>query len=38
MGSKFDRLPYMKTKRYSHMGVYYRVGKLKYIYIFGGRT
>jgi hypothetical protein len=38
MGSKFERLALMKTKRYSHMGVHYRAGKLSYIYVFGGRA
>ncbi len=27
----------MKQKRYSHMGAYFKIGKLGYIYIFGGR-
>lgn len=38
MGSKFERLCCMKTKRYSHMGVFFRAGKLGYVYVFGGRT
>lgn len=38
MGSKFDRLAFMKYRRYSHMGVHYKAGKLGYIYVFGGRT
>jgi hypothetical protein len=38
MGNKFDRLPLMKTRRYSHMGVYLKVGKLGYVYVLGGRT
>lgn len=38
MGSKFDRLSFMKNKRYSHMGVFLKVGKLGYIYVMGGRT
>lgn len=38
MGARFERLSCMKTQRYSHMGVYFRTGKLKYIYILGGRT
>ena len=28
----------MKSKRYSHMGAYYKVGKLSYVYVMGGRT
>ena len=27
----------MGSKRYSHMGVVYAVGLLKYVYVFGGR-
>lgn len=27
----------MNRKRYSHMGVYFPMGKLSYIYVFGGR-
>lgn len=38
MGSKFERLAFMRSKRYSHMGVYFRMGKLGYVYVFGGRT
>jgi hypothetical protein len=38
MGSKFEKLALMKTKRYSHMGVFYKAGKLGYIYVFGGRS
>jgi hypothetical protein len=38
MGNKFERLSLMKMKRYSHMGVYLKAGKLGYIYILGGRT
>jgi hypothetical protein len=38
MGSKFERLALMKTRRYSHMGVHYKAGKLSYIYVFGGRS
>lgn len=37
MGSKFEKLPFMATKRYSQMGVVYSVGLLKYVYVFGGR-
>ena len=37
MGSRFDKLPFMSSKRYSHMGVVYSVGLLTYIYVFGGR-
>ncbi len=28
----------MRNKRYSHMGVFFKAGKLGYVYIFGGRT
>ena len=38
MGSKFDRLSFMKHRRYSHMGVHLKVGKLGYIFVMGGRT
>lgn len=38
MGSKFERLSMMRNKRYSHMGVFLKAGKLGYVYIFGGRT
>lgn len=38
MGSKFEKLPFMKYKRYSHMGAYCKTGKLGYVYIFGGRS
>ena len=38
MGNKFDKLAYMKNRRYSHMGVYLKVGKLGYVYVMGGRT
>lgn len=38
MGTKFERLAAMKTRRYSHMGVNYKAGKLSYVYVFGGRT
>jgi len=27
----------MNKKRYSHMGVFFPMGKLSYIFIFGGR-
>jgi hypothetical protein len=27
----------MREKRYSHMGAYFKIGKLGYIYVFGGR-
>jgi len=27
----------MNTKRYSHMGVYFSMGKLEFVYVFGGR-
>ena len=27
----------MKQKRYSHMGAYFKIGKLGYIFVFGGR-
>lgn len=37
IGSKFDKLPFMSNKRYSHMGVVYSIGLLKYVYVFGGR-
>ena len=38
MGINFEKLALMKTKRYSHMGVYLRAGKLSYVFVFGGRT
>jgi hypothetical protein len=38
MGTKFERLAMMKTRRYSHMGVHYKAGKLSYVYVLGGRT
>ena len=28
----------MRNKRYSHMGVSFKAGKLGYVYILGGRT
>lgn len=27
----------MNKKRYSHMGSYFSMGKLAYVYVFGGR-
>jgi hypothetical protein len=27
----------MNRKRYSHIGAYFQIGKLGYIYVFGGR-
>lgn len=30
-------MPCMKSKRYSHMGAFFKTGRLGYIYIFGGR-
>ena len=38
MGTKFDKLAFMKNRRYSHMGVYLKIGKLGYIFVMGGRT
>jgi hypothetical protein len=37
MGNKFEKLPPMQHKRFSHMGAYFKTGKLGYIYVFGGR-
>lgn len=37
VGNKFEKLPCMKQKRYSHMGAFFKTGRLGYIYIFGGR-
>jgi hypothetical protein len=37
VGNKFEKLPWMKEKRYSHMGAFFKMGKLSYIYVFGGR-
>lgn len=38
MGVQFEKLALMRTKRYSHMGVIYNVGKLTYVFVCGGRT
>ena len=27
----------MNKKRYSHMGAYFPMGKLSYVFVFGGR-
>jgi hypothetical protein len=27
----------MKQKRYSHMGAFFKTGRLGYVYVFGGR-
>jgi hypothetical protein len=37
VGNKFEKLSPMKQKRFSHMGAYFKIGKLGYIYVFGGR-
>lgn len=36
LGLKFEKLEYMNRKRYSHMGVFFPMGKLSYVYVFGG--
>ena len=38
MGINFEKLALMKNKRYSHMGVFMRAGKMSYVFIMGGRT
>lgn len=38
MGINFEKLAPMRTRRFSHTGVYYQAGKLGYIYALGGRT
>lgn len=38
MGTRFEKLPFMNSRRYSHMGVVMTVDSLKYVYVFGGRT
>ena len=38
MGINFEKLALMKRKRYSHMGVFLKAGKLSYVFVFGGRT
>lgn len=37
VGNKFEKLNCMKHKRYSHMGAYFKINKLGYIFVFGGR-
>ena len=38
LGNKFEKLNCMRQKRFSHMGAYFKIGKLGYIYVFGGRN
>lgn len=38
MGNKFEKLPHMHHRRFSHMGAFFKTGKLGYIYVFGGRN
>jgi hypothetical protein len=38
MGTRFEKLPFMHMRRYSHMGVVMSIDALKYVFIFGGRT
>lgn len=37
VGNKFEKLPCMKRKRFSHMGAHLRIDKLSYVLVFGGR-
>lgn len=38
MGTRFEKLPFMHVRRYSHMGVVMTIESLKYVFVFGGRT
>jgi hypothetical protein len=38
MGTRFEKLPFMHMRRYSHMGVVMSIDTLKYVFVFGGRT
>lgn len=38
MGTRFEKLPFMHVRRYSHMGAVMSIEGLKYVFVFGGRT
>ena len=38
MGSRFEKLAFMKEKRFGHMGIYHHQENSSYVYVFGGKT